>query len=74
MENKTPYLKIHHELECSFINFFESKGYQRLAPVPISSHVLGKQCKPVQVHSFSRFSLRYNLRKFACWGSIPNPL
>ena len=39
MENKTPYLKIHHELECSFINFFESKGYQRLAPVPISSHV-----------------------------------
>lgn len=39
MENKTPYLKIHHELECSFINFFESNGYQRLAPVPISSHV-----------------------------------
>ena len=35
---------------------------------------IGKQCKPVQVHSFSRFSLRCNLRKFACWGSIPNPL
>lgn len=35
---------------------------------------IGKQCKPVQVHSFSRISLWVILRKFACWGSIPNPL
>ena len=32
---------------------------------------IGKQCKPVQVHSFSRFSLRCNLRKFACWDKRP---
>lgn len=35
---------------------------------------IGKQCKPVQVHSFSRISLQVILRKFACWGSVPNPL
>ena len=28
----------------------------------------------ISTRAFSRFSLRCNLRKFACWGSIPNPL
>ena len=32
---------------------------------------IGKQCKPVQVHSFPRFFLWCNLRKFACWGKRP---
>ena len=32
---------------------------------------IGKQCKPVQVHSFSRFSLRCNLHKSARWGKRP---
>lgn len=51
---------------------WNDKKYDELGTIVISQ--IGKQCKPVQVHSFSRFSLRCNLRKFACWGSIPNPL
>lgn len=39
MNNNSLYLNIHHELEDSFTNFFESKCYQRLTPVPISSRV-----------------------------------
>lgn len=30
--------------------------------------ILGKQCKPVQVHSFSWIVLWAILRKFTCWG------
>ena len=54
---------------CKFGKLHVTKGNTKF----IISQI-GKQCKPVQVHSFSRFSLRCNLRKFACWGSIPNPL
>ena len=32
-------METHHELEYSFISFFEEKGYKKLEPVPISSHV-----------------------------------
>ena len=34
---------------------------------------IGKQCKPVQVHSFSRIVLWTILRKFACWGDPQSP-
>ncbi len=62
------------------MNLSQARGVSAMTIVgiplcPTNSELqIGKQCKPVQVHSFSRFSLWVNLRKFACWGNIPNPL
>ena len=66
------YILFSHFKELS--EFLKRKDFQSLEKRNFGVLQIGKQCKPVQVHSFSRFSLRYNLRKFACWGSIPNPL
>ena len=35
---------------------------------------IGKQCKPVQVHLFTKISPEEKSSQIACWGSIPNPL
>ena len=35
---------------------------------------IGKQCKPVQVHLFTKIPPEEKFSQIACWGSIPNPL
>ena len=35
---------------------------------------IGKQCKPVQVHLFTKIPPEEKSSQIACWGSIPNPL
>ena len=35
---------------------------------------IGKQCKPVQVHLFTKIPSEEKFSQIACWGSIPNPL
>ena len=45
----------------------------RIYAAPVAASQIGKQCKPVQVHSFSRIVLWTILRKFACWGDPQSP-
>ena len=35
---------------------------------------ISKQCKPVQVHLFTKIPPEEKFSQIACWGSIPNPL
>ena len=41
--------------------------------IPVVTSQIGKQCKPVQVYSFSRFSLWVNLRKLLVGEASPIP-
>ena len=53
------------------ISFYSQLG-NNFAHILWASQI-GKQCKPVQIHSFSRFSLWANLRKLLVGEASPSP-
>ena len=59
---------------CKALHIKSALHSPRVYAIPEVISQIGKQCKPVQVYSFSRFSLWVNLRKLLVGGSIPKPL
>ena len=53
------------------ISFYSQLG-NNFAPYHVRSQI-GKQCKPVQVHLFTKIPPEEKFSQIACWGSIPNP-
>lgn len=51
----------------------KSNNYIKFRLNKKKENILGKQCKPVQAHSFSQIVFQAILRKFACWGDAQSP-
>lgn len=59
---------------CKTLHIKSAVHSPRVYVIPEVTSQIGKQCKTVQVHSFSRFSLWVNLRKLLVGESVPKPL
>ena len=56
---------------CKALHIKSALHSPRVYAIPEVTSQIGKQCKPVQVHSFSRFSPLGQSSQIACWGKHP---
>ena len=56
---------------CKTLHIKSALHSPRVYMIPEVTSQIGKQCKPVQVHSFSQFSLLGQSSQIACWGKHP---
>ena len=60
-------------VSCKTLHIKSALYSPRVYVIPKVTSQIGKQCKPVQVHSFSRFYLWVNLRKWLVGEASPIP-
>ncbi len=60
-------------VSCKTLHIKSVMHSPRVYVIPEVTLQIGKQCKPVQVYSFSRFSLWINLRKLLVGEASPSP-
>ena len=58
-------------VSCKTLHIKSALHSPRVYVIPEVTSQIGKQCKPVQVHSFSQFSLLGQSSQIACWGKHP---
>ncbi len=58
---------------CKTLHIKSALHSPRIYVIPVVTSQIGKQCKPVQVHSFSRIVLWTNLRKLLVGEASPSP-
>lgn len=58
-------------VSCKTLHIKSAMHSPRVYVIPEVTLQIGKQCKPVQVHSFSRFSPLGQSSQIACWGKHP---